>query len=279
MKIVKLVGRLGNQMFLYAFGKALEYYSKDEVYFDTSFYNVNPDVSLELENLFELKLKIASESDICKIKNKGGLFNRLFQTRVKEKIPNKFCKNLLNKRTDAYYAGYFQCEQYFCEIQDLIKMDFTARQLQNKDLSRFKEEIDNYKCPIFVHVRRGDYVTLEKENIAHWLCDISYYKKAMDFMKKKYPQCVFVAVSDEPQWVYENLNFGHPIKIYSTNTILDFFIMQACKHAICANSSFSWWAAWLMDNPNKTIVAPDPWFEPEADTDIVPDRWIKFPRF
>lgn len=136
------------------------------------------------------------------------------------------------------------------------------------------------ECPIFINVRRGDYVKLAKVNLVNWLCDNSYYVKATKQMKEKFPNCTLIAISDEPEWLKNNLKIDYPYEIISSDTpYMDIFLLQACKHGICANSSYSWWGAWLIDNPDKVIIAPDPWVEPDRIVDIIPDNWIKIPRF
>ena len=211
------------------------------------------------------------------------IFKFLLQQKNKniiyERKANKYQPDLFSIKGDAYYSGYFQCEKYFKEIEDEIRKEFTFRTIDDASLIKKRKEIEQYKCPVFINVRRGDYVTLDKNNTVHWLCNISYYQKAARFMKEKFPDCTFIAVSDEPEWLEENLKIDYPFKIYSSNTpYLDIYLLQACKHGICANSSYSWWAGWLIENKDKVITAPDPWLDVGRDVDIIPDNWVKFPR-
>lgn len=295
MKIVRLVGRLGNQMFIYAFAKALEYYTGDEVFFDVSAYTSDTRDSLQLDKVFDIDLNIIpynkiplkyKESPFLKIpfiKNHKKIF-ALFHLKSKSYITegnmvNRYCPELLKIKKDAYYSGFFQCEQYFKSIEAEIRKDFSFRPVEDSSLIKKRKEIEQYECPIFINIRRGDYVSLKENNVVDWLCDMSYYRKATDFMKKKFPNCTFIAVSDEPDWLVENLKIDYPFKIYSSNTpYMDIYLLQACKHGICANSSYSWWAAWLIENKDKVIIAPEPWFEVGRKSDIIPDEWIKIPR-
>lgn len=293
MKIIRLVGRLGNQMFIYAFAKAVEYYSKEKVYFDLSFLETHPRDTFELENIFDIKLNIASTEDInkiCKrspfykinfIKNHKKIFHILLWDNItREKEYNRFQPKLLTKKGDVYYDGYFQSEKYFEKIKDEIKKEFKFKHVTNESLLQKREKIEQLECPIFINVRRGDYVTLANNNVVNWLCDNSYYAKATKLMKEKFPNCTFIAISDEPEWLKNNLKIDYPYEILSSETpYMDIFLLQACKHGICANSSYSWWGAWLIDNPDKVIIAPDPWVEPDRIVDIIPDNWIKIPRF
>ncbi len=293
MKIVRLIGRLGNQMFIYAFAKALEYYTGDKVFFDTSFLVSDEHDDLQLNKIFDIQLDIIPFKQIPMrfkepvfakipfIANHKKIFKFLLRNNniTREKQANKYQPDLLAIKNDAYYLGYFQCENYFKEIENDIKKSFTFKTIKDNSLVQKRKKIEQYECPIFINVRRGDYVTLDRSNVVHWLCDLSYYQKAARFMKEKFPNCTFIAVSDEPQWLEENLKIDYPFKIFSSNTAyLDIYLLQACKHAICANSSYSWWAAWLIDNKDKVVIAPDPWLDVGRDVDIIPDNWIKFPR-
>ena len=291
MKIIKLMGRLGNQMFLWAFGKAVEYYTGEKVFFDTSCYD-GTNEAVELDKMFNIKLDTISQDEVRKIlkpnkfqsidfinKHKK-IFKLLLKDNItREKHYNVYEKSLLTKSGNVCYEGYFQCEKYFEEIKDKIRKDFQFKQ-QPHELVKIRQEIENIKCPVFIHIRRGDYVTLDKNNVVHWLCDMSYYQKATSFFKKKYPDCTFIVFSDDTEWVTENLKIDYPFKIYSnTPQQNDMYLMSVCKHGICANSSYSWWGAWLIDNPEKTIVAPTPWFESNKKTDIIPENWITIPRY
>lgn len=291
MKIVRLVGRLGNQMFIYAFAKALEYYTGDEVLFDVSSYASNTRDSLQLDKVFDVSVNIIPYNkiplkykELSRIKffaSHKKIFKLLLKNRniTTEKNVNIYQPDLLNIKKDAYYSGYFQCEQYFKSIEEEIRKAFIFKPIDNPLLIQKRKEIEQYECPIFINVRRGDYVSLKENNIVDWMCDMSYYRKATDLMKKKFPNCTFIAVSDEPEWLVDNLKIDYPFKIYSSNTpYLDIYLLQACKHGICANSSYSWWAAWLIENKDKVIVAPEPWFEVGRKSDIIPEEWIKIPR-
>ncbi len=282
MKVVKFQGRLGNNMFQYAFAKAVEYYTKEKVYFDKWMWG-SP-----FETLFNVKIEKAP----TKLLKKHFNISRLEKFQFVQAHP-KFFKffmfngytyedsgffdpELLTKKGDVYYSGYFQCEKYFKEIEPQIRKDFTFKPIKDENVLRLRKEIESYECPIFIHVRRGDYITYKLE-----CCDMTYYQKATKLMAEKYPNCTFIAISDEPEWLRENLKIDYPFKVYTsgnTDIPYDIYLLQGCKHGICANSSFSWWGAWLIDNPDKTIIAPEPWCQFRYDSETVPDDWIRLPR-
>lgn len=276
-----MVGRLGNQMFIYAFAKAFEYYTGEKAYIDVSGYENN---SPEILSMFDVK--VAKAPWICSafydfINSHKRIFKSLINRFVvREEPENCYAPSLFEIRKGLkFYSGYFQCENYFKEIEEQIRKDFCFKPFDCPELVKLRFEIEQLECPIFVNVRRGDYVTLAEQGIVQWLCDMSYYQKATKLMHDKYPNCTFVAVSDEPEWLKENLKIDYPFKIYSSPLpTYDIYLLQSCKHAICANSSYSWWGAWLIDNPDKTVIAPTPWFQPNQPADIIPDNWIKIPR-
>ena len=284
MKVVKFKGRLGNNMFQYAFAKAVEYYTNDKVYFDKWAWNPN-----FLESLFNVNIEMASKKFLRRhfsiqrlgeksefLKTHPKVAKLLLLDRYIYEDSSLFEKDLLTKKGNIYYSGYFQCEKYFKEIEPQIRKDFTFKPIKDKTVLRLRKEIESYECPIFVSVRRGDYVT---ENIPG--CDMVYYRKATKIMAEKYPNYTFIAISDDPEWVRENLKIDYQFKVYTsgnTDIPYDIYLLQGCKHGICANSTFSWWGAWLIDNPDKTIIAPEPWWQFRYDSETVPDNWIKLPR-
>ena len=186
MKIVEMVGRLGNQMFIYAFAKALEHHSGERVSFDLTFYEKS-DQTVELGNLFNIELPQATPFQLMKYnfyKSHKKISRWLcLPNRVLEEVStNKFTPGLLTKRKEGYYSGYFQCEKYFKGIEQEIRRTFTFKVPADESLIAKRKEIESMECPIFINVRRGDYVTLDKENVVHWLCDMSYYREATKLM-------------------------------------------------------------------------------------------------
>jgi hypothetical protein len=167
--------------------------------------------------------------------------------------------------------GYFQSEKYFIDYNDEIKKLFS---ISFNDVRTIREFFNFWGCldkPITsVHVRRGDYL---KNSEFHEPCSIEYYQKAMQEIGDSY----FIFISDDMDWVKENFK-GTNI-IYSTlnDEILDFTLMTQCDNNIIANSSFSWWGAYLNKN-NNTVIAPKKWFGPSGpkdSQDIIPEYWVK----
>ena len=171
--------------------------------------------------------------------------------------------------------GFFQSEKYFSNISDIIRKDFT---FHDDIINPCKEFISQFENPIMLHVRRGDPNLIDPRGFKwayvncsdqHPVQPIEYYKKSLSYFDDDQPVIVF---SDSPEWVYENKFFNddrffisEPVDKYSDGSYLpyiDLCLMSLCSHAIIANSSLSWWGAWLISNPNKKIIAPKMWFGP-----------------
>lgn len=184
---------------------------------------------------------------------------------------------------------YFQSEKYFNHIANVIRKDFTFK---DEILNPCKEIIDELKNPIFLHVRRGDYVNSQN---AHPVCSIQYYEKSLTYFKDSSPVLVF---SDDIEWCKEQELFSSDRFMMSEyqerysqtcdtndgrqNALIPYFdmcMMSLCSGGIIANSSMSWWGAWLIRNPTQPIVAPKPWFgEQYSDYymgDLLPNSWIE----
>ena len=131
---------------------------------------------------------------------------------------------------------------------------------------------------VSLHIRRGDYVSLDYVNKIHGVCALDYYKRAIEYITKRVNPPHFFLFSDDIDWVVENLKMEHPFTVVDINKgkgWLDMNLMKQCKHNIIANSSFSWWGAWLNENPQKIIIAPEKWTARKQKCDIVPLGWVK----
>jgi hypothetical protein len=297
-KIVRLNGGLGNQMFQYAFAYALSDKFDFEILFDMSWFEEvkkYPNVtarSFEL-NLFNTECQPAEKNELSKIipterrskfqKNLWKIFKiKKYQpigNTFIQKIAFKFHKELFQKSDYLYYDGYFQNEKYFKHLRNEILSHFTLNiELNNKN----KNMLDKIKKTnsIAIHVRRGDYVTLECAKNFHGTCSLEYYQKAMTYITKKVANPHFFLFSDDIDWVIQNLKINYPFTVINFNqekNIFDLELMKHCKHNIIANSSFSWWAAWLNKNPDKIIIAPKQWINKNTKKcDIIPANWITF---
>lgn len=256
--VVSIKGGLGNQMFQYAYGRAQELMGKN-VYYDLSFYFGGQSVG---ETKREYKL------DVFNIKPTGVF--------LKERI---LLVKLINKFRNFLGYGYFQSEKYFSRVSFFIRQEFTLKDKLGNKAEEVLNDIDKASESASIHIRRGDYITDQKTNAYHGVCGRDYYDAAIRIAKEKYPDSQFFIFSDDISWAKENF-IGEEFHFVSDPEIKDheeLILMSKCKHNIIANSSFSWWGAWLNANPEKLVVAPKKWFnkEPEKGKDIVPENWLK----
>ncbi len=280
MKIVKLVGGLGNQMFQYAFGQLLGKETQyDASWFEYSKNNLNVTQRNYELDFFNIQPKRLTKKQARKYKkNNKLLFFFGVETRLRkiiEKPLNIYNPNLLNEK-EGVFEGYFQCAQYYEPIREKLLKDFVPKNKISIENQKILEQIQSTNS-VSLHVRRGDYLKLQH---IHGLCDISYYEKAINYVSKRIENTHFFLFSDDIEWVIENLKINHPYTVVDINhddkNPWDMWLMKHCKHNIIANSSFSWWGAWLNENPNKIVIAPKEWKANEKTLDIIPHNWKTF---
>ena len=269
--IVKVKGGIGNQLFQYAFGKSLALEYKRELILDKSWYlyNRNPSLSFALDKLIENNIQIKYSFPLFKILNLFGCimnFKEKFLSYEPVHLNDKYISN---------FDGYFQCEKYFINYRSEI-----IESICLPDTSRYDNIFSTNNDIVGIHIRRGDY-TKEVNLKIHGLCNLSYYKKAINILKKKFNKLKFIIFTDDRDWVKRNfslINKNSLIEIdVKSNDILELALFSKCHHFICANSTFSWWAAWLSTNKNKEVIVPKKWFvdsELNDATNIKPKSWI-----
>ncbi|MFZ5437831.1 MAG: alpha-1,2-fucosyltransferase [Patescibacteria group bacterium] len=294
MIISRLNGGLGNQMFQYAVGRVVSYLNKTDYFLDLSLYDNQQEVdtprSYELHTFNNIKATPANKHLLEKFTKPNKLkllLNHYLKLKLHAYPPNwikenghNFYSNILRLRGDYLLDGYWQTEKYFKKYRNLILEDFTfPKKTSKKNREIIKEIIKNQA--ISLHVRRGDYVSNKLTNAYHGVVPLTYYKQAINLLAKKITKPLFVVFSDDPQWCKDNLPVPKNSLFVDHNkgkqSFEDMRLMSLCKHNIIANSSFSWWGAWLNQNKNKIVVAPDPWFKNKNSntTDIIPNNWIK----
>ena len=298
MKIVNIIGGLGNQMFQYAFALALQEKHKDEVVkIDTSHFNyvfIKKYKSANLHNGYEIEkvfpnanLPHATACDLLKITwympnyVLSRVVRRLLPARKNEYIQSPedifaFNEEVFNAKGDGYYEGVWQAVGYLKDVQDKIQEVFAHPEPNAYNADTIKQ-ISNCNS-VGLHVRRGDYLSAPSFN---GICDLDYYKKGIaEILRDGEHHCFYVFSNDIP-WCKENIEplvGGHEIVYVNGNTgknsCWDMFLMSYCRNLIIANSSFSWWGAFLNKNVSK-VVAPYPWVNREGKIENYCVEWIK----
>lgn len=279
MIYVKLMGGHSNQMFQYAIARSLSLRHNVPFVMDDTWFSATAEVDtprvyeLGVYNIIE---KFAHPGLTFKIKQKLGLAQRYSEQGF------KFSSEIFDSKEDVYLTGFFQTEKYFKDIRAVLLKDFTHKSKPVGNNAKLLKEILANKDSVSLHVRRGDYVTNKDAAAFHGLKDLDYYKAALKIIKKKVKSPTLYVISNDPAWCKENLKLDAPMVFVDNNDDVtggaeDMRLMRACRHNIMANSSFSWWGAWLNENPEKIIVAPKQWFQDKSiDTsDLLPDEWIK----
>ena len=279
MIIIKIKGGLGNQLFQYAVGRALALHHRLPLKLDLTIFKTYK-LHRYLLDQFAIQADIATEDEIIKLKGrnnvlfsalrKAGLVKR--KSYLKEKRSSYFDASVF-KNDDVYLDGYWQNELYFSDIREELLRDLTSISSMS-DLGVFYMEGIKKSNSVSLHVRRGNYLNLKNFNVL----DIDYYMKAVEYIRKNVEKPTFYIFSDDLEWCKNSLGFlDNCIFVDSTKTeIDDLKLMSFCKHNIIANSSFSWWGAWLNQNCKKTVIAPKGWLlnDPGSSNVILSD-WVK----
>jgi hypothetical protein len=289
MIIVKIIGGLGNQLFQYALGRNLALMNNTELKLDISGFKT---YKLHKYGLHHFKIieKFATREDLHCIKMPSSRLRNFFidincsitgnKQIFYKKEPRDyiFDLNFFKYPNDLYLEGYWQSEKYFKNVEDIIRQEFSLKKEPDAPNALMAENILESDA-ISVHVRRGDYVANPLTYNHHGVCSLEYYHKAIDCMVKKISDPHFYFFSDDPAWVKKNLVVDYPHTYVTHNQTIknysDLWLMSLCKHHIIANSSFSWWGAWLSTNPEKMVIAPKKWVNnPHIETrDLFPEAW------
>lgn len=283
MIIVRLKGGLGNQMFQYAAARQLSAKLAVPLKLDTAF--LQRDTADRTRRDFELdkfniQTQIASAKEVEKLREKN--WTRLFRpNQVKERLFS--CRKPFLKEGNSYYMnGYWQSEKYFKDIADIIRNEFVFKApLNDSYFVQIQRQIDSTNS-VSLHFRRGDYVSDKKTSEYHGVCPLEYYERAVEKLSEQLLFPHLFVFSDDISWVKSHFRTRFPtVYVEKSDEALhsDFRLMSRCKHNVIANSSYSWWAAWLNSNEEKTVIAPQQWYKNKRKqllaTDKVPKQWLK----
>ena len=267
MKIIIFKGGLGNQMFQYVFFNYLKKRNFKKVYGYFGRRELAGHNGLEIANVFQ-NISLPKETFWSKIiVLTSKLLNKILSRNV-------VLKDDLFHKDDTIYDGYWHNIAFFdSNSANLFNFNTNLDLINSENLNKIK--ISN---SIAIHVRRGDY--LSHKNVYGDVCSQDYYRKSIGFFCEKFEDCTFVFFSDDMKWVKENFNMEGSIYIDNNsreNSYLDMFLMSNCKHNIIANSTFSWWGAFLNQNKNKIVIMPSRWYNNDVNNfNLFIDDWIKF---
>lgn len=290
--MVNLIGGLGNQMFQYAAGRSLAYNHNAPLLLDTSGFEDYPLRRYEL-NDFNIQARPASQAELqsfdVRSRSGSGLISKLWNRlgcissgiRLQE-ASFAYDERVTKVFPPVYLNGYWQSEQYFSDIALPLRKEFTLKSKwdsTNEDMHN--QILSAGSSAISLHIRRGDYVSNPHTAQYHGVCSLEYYRTAVSYVAERVSQPHFFIFSDDHEWVREHFDLGYPITLVQVNDpdngINDMMLMKSCRHHIIANSSFSWWGAWLNPSLDKIVIAPAKWFaKVDIDTrDLIPTSWVK----
>ena len=294
MRIVKLKGGLGNQMFQYAYGKLIEKQTKDIVKLDYSSYQslvddkrreprlrkFNRTLPPATDNECRKMLKLQHKGNSLKFSYKVGIFLEKTINKDYAFEPHRAYIDPSQLIQRHYYDGYWQSYRYIEEDKDVISKEFTPNySLSSKTvatISRMEKENS-----VFIGIRKGDYAESNYDFRHFGIFTEQYYYECVNYIKNKIENPVFYIFTNDLKWCKETFNWSGSNVVYreaedQTDDFEELMLMASCKHAIIVNSTFHWWGAFLIKNQNKMICCPEQWFYDGAPIDIIPPEWITF---
>lgn len=285
-----LIGGLGNQMFQYAVGRALALRRNTALRLDISAFAIHrAHQGFELQRVFAVPVEIADTSDIELMLGwqSRPIVRRIVARPAFAAIRRDalvvephfhYWPGIDEVPQDCCLVGYWQSERYFSDAAAQIRADFAFRRPLENGNAEVSEQIRNVNS-VSLHVRRGDYVSNPKTATTHGVCSLDYYRAAIRHVAERVQQPHFFVFSDDIAWVQSNLSMEFPHVHVQHNrgaeSYNDMRLMSLCRHHIIANSSFSWWGAWLNPGTDKIVVAPQKWFANGTDVrDLFPAGWV-----
>lgn len=286
--VTRLIGGLGNQMFQYAAARAVALRQDAVLKLDISGFVDYPLRRYELDQ-FPINANIATDSDLSHF-GLRPIKQHDLQHRLRRWITGNdwpvyrephfnYDSLVMQLRSPIYLDGYWQSEKYFNEFAQILRKELTPispLESQNKNTANLIANVNS----VSLHIRRGDYASNTHTNQYHGLCTLDYYYAAIKHIASRVSSPHFFIFSDEIDWAQANLHCDFPMTYVNANPpercFRDMQLMSRCRHHIVANSSFSWWGAWLNPYQEKIVVAPKSWFKSDVDTcDLLPDTWTR----
>jgi len=284
--VVKIFGGLGNQMFQYAFFLYQNKYNEN-VYLDISDFKIHKHhYGFELKKTFQgVTVNSPNKKELSSLCVNNNfiilrIINKLFHISIVSpyevrEMPAKMFVEPFGYDKNIYYNGFWANKKYVDEVEEELRNIFRFTYVPDGENLKLLENMRD-KNTVSVHIRRGDF--LKNKNISD-CCDISYYQKAFKYMMDRDPECVFIIFSDDIEWAKENITFSRNVEFISWNqgedSSRDMLMMSKCKNHIIANSTFSWWGAWLNPNKEKIVIAPKKWSEREKGINpMLDEKWV-----
>jgi hypothetical protein len=272
---VILTGGLGNQFFQYAAAAAIASRSESDIEIDDSFYQRRHQRHRTLEiTQFPISGRLRRDRQPTFLQAMKSSWGRFAGNDLKSyREPHlHFDEGTLSLQAPISIQGYFQSERYFQAIAPSIREQFRVPRPMNPKVLAIGDQLHEAAT---LHIRRGDYVSSEKNRSIYAQCTLDYYRAAVERLPSDVP--VYV-LSDDMDWVRRNFKIPHRLNFPESETALeDLWLMTQARHHVIANSTFSWWGAWLAKATDGIKIAPRKWFCDETinDIDLVPPHWLR----
>lgn len=285
MIIVNLKGGTGNQLFQYALARHLALKNNDTLKLDIDGLaraNITGDIYRPFAlKAFNIVKEVASPDEVQQLKYPYGIISkawRWFRFKILRRTNIFFDAQVLTWIGDIYLDGYWQSPLYFEEIRNILLQELTLAEPLSQAAAMYAKQIKASNA-VSLHVRRGDYIKNPRVQKEFGICTEAYYEKAITHITAQVTNPTYFVFSDDIKWVRNNLLLGEQVVYVKDQNLTDteeLFLMSLCKHNIIANSSFSWWGAWLNQNNAKIVIAPTPWFnEQPCDKNLIPNSWTQ----
>jgi hypothetical protein len=278
-------------MFQYSIGRKLSLIHGARLKVDISAFEKDPlrsymlgNFNINVENATQKEIQNLCDNRSSRIKSAFSSITRLLNkehaSHIRERDTFLFDEKVLHMLGDLYLEGYWQTEKYFADIGRLIRDEFEVTPPligKNKELFELIKKTNS----VSIHIRRGDYVTAESARNILGPLDAEYYYRCVDYINNRVNNPHYFLFSDDPNWVFSNFKIHHPVTIIDNNSIdecyEDLRLMKQCKHHIIANSTFSWWGAWLSPIQDKIVLAPKNWHADKnrKTHDLIPTSWTR----
>ena len=287
MVIIKIAGGLGNQLFQFAFGLFVSEIFSTKVAFDIQVHrNCRNFTNRELEIAFLFDIPIANKNDVVLYKKSVIPLLARLERKIVQKMPFIEPKYVVQKDAhtlpdffsdNVYYDGYWQNYTYLDKIKHLF---INRIRLKESYIITQKTVLHNIKISnsVSIHIRQGDYLNINKNSKIFHICELDYFNHAIEIIKQKVDNPVFYIFTQDIIWAKSNFNRLNFNIIEGNSAVEDLILMSKCKHNIIANSTFSWWGAWLNQNNNKIIIAPRNWYKGKLNhkiINLIPPSWIQ----
>ena len=294
MVISNIVGGLGNQMFQFACGRAVSLQSRQPMKIAVDcMTNYGLHNGFELHSVFNCHAPLASRGDLRKLigwRSPPLIRRAVSRLRLEPNLRSGWCAEphfqywpgimgITGTTRGTYLHGYWQSEKYFADVAATIRSDFNFRMPWDAEDTAVRDRMQSQPSAS-VHIRRGDYVTGKNQRV-YASCSLDYYLAAIKHIKACVPHVKFYFFSDDPDWVRNHFGaISEGLEVVDHNhgarSAHDMRLMALADHHVIANSSFSWWAAWLNPSTSKMVIAPKQWFlNGTVDSDLIPASWTR----